>query len=403
MITALAFIGGFVLAFVFAQFQKRSEVKNQQELNEKLKSLEAKNEQNLRLLGALETENRQIKEFRGDMTKEFENLAHKIFEKSSDRLLETSEKNLQNLLFPLREKLGEFQKRVEETYAQESREVFSLKNEIKNILEANQRISSEANRLTTALRGDVRAQGAWGELVLKKILEASGLREGHEYKLQAVDMGLKSDDGRTQKPDVIVNLPDNKHLIVDSKVSLVHYEKTVAADEITRTGSQKMFLQSLYQHVDGLSAKTYHNLEGLSAPDFTMMFVPMEGAFSLAMQLDSDLFTYAWNKRIVIVSPTTLLATLRTVASIWNQERQNKNAIEIARQGGALYDKFVNFLDDLKDLGSSIEKSNEHYTRLVGKISTGKGNLISRVERLKDLGAKTTKEISSDLINDLDE
>jgi DNA recombination protein RmuC len=356
------------------------------------------------LLEMSESEKSQQLAVRAQMTQEFENIANKIFNQSTLNFRESNERNMNVLLNPLKDKILEFQKRVEETYAQESREMFSLKNEIRNIVEANQRITVEASRLTTALRGDVKAQGNWGELVLERILEASGLREGHEYQLQGSAMSLKSDDGRVQRPDVIINLPEGKHLIIDSKVSLIHYERAInETEEQPKVTAVKAFLQSMYAHIDGLAAKSYQNLNGIVSPDFVMMFLPMEGAFALAMQADAELFLYAWDKRIVLVSPTTLLATLRTVSSIWNQERQNKNAIEIARQGGQLYDKFTSFVEDLQGLGAGLERSNDQYSKLMTKLSEGRGNLVSRVQRLKELGAKTSKDLPAELLQDLDD
>lgn len=402
----LGLLVGSVGASVWAWYQRRGLI-NREALDHseaRAQKLEQEKSELFHKLGALEAEKNQLSGLREQMGKEFENLANRVFTSTSQNFRETSEKNLQGLLSPLGERIKEFEKRVEDTYNKESREMFSLKESIKSIVEANQKITLETTNLTNALKGDVKTQGTWGEIVLERILEASGLRSGQEYVVQGTDLGLKSDDGRVQRPDVIVNIPDGKHLIVDSKVSLVHYERTMSAsDDAARTGNVKLFLASLYQHIDGLAAKSYQNLNGISSPDFVMMFVPMEGAFSLALQADSQIFLHAWEKRIVLVSPTTLLATLRTVASIWNQERQNKNAIEIARQGGQLYDKFASFIEDLKVLGGNIEKSQNQYSSLMGKLSEGRGNLISRVERLRELGAKTTKEIPSELIRELEE
>lgn len=417
MTLALSFLVGLILgvvgAVLWAVKQRQSLISREAldlseraraECEARLQKVEQERTEQERKIGALEAEKAQLSGLREQMSREFENVASRVFLQNSQNFREQSERNLQGMLNPLRERISEFQKRVEETYTQESREMFSLKNEIKNIVESNQRITLEANKLTTALRGDVKTQGSWGELVLEKILEASGLRSGQEYIVQATDMKLRSEDGRVQRPDVVINLPESKHLIVDSKVSLVHYERVLSAtEEAPRAAALKLFAQSLYQHIDGLAAKSYQNLAGLNSPDFVMLFVPMEGAFSLAMQSEPELFSYAWDKRIVLVSPTTLLATLRTVSSIWNQERQNKNAIEIARQGGQLYDKFASLVTDLRDLGAGLEKSNDQYGKLMGKLSEGKGNLVSRVQRLKELGAKSSKEIPAELLKDFED
>lgn len=348
-----------------------------------------------------ETQRRDVEQVQAQLTQQFENLANKIFETKTHAFRESSEKNLQQLLNPLRDRIHEFQKKVEDAYHAESRERFALKEELNRIVEANQRMSSDAQQLTQALRGDVKAQGNWGEFVLQRILEASALREGEEYVLQGEGMSLKSEDGRSQRPDVIINLPEGKHLVVDSKVSLTHYERFCAeADPSRKQAALKLFGASLRAHVDGLAAKRYQDLEGVSAPDFVMMFVPIEGAFSIACQHEEKLFIDSWNKSIVIVSPTTLLATLRTVASIWKQERQTKNALEIARQGGMLYDKFVRFVETLGDLGDRLKGAQKSYDEALDHLKSGRGNLISRVENLQKLGAKTSKKMPDALLAD---
>jgi len=359
-----------------------------------------------RKLATLETEKRNLEEqFKnhreniGQLQTQFENLANKILDQKAHSIRETQEKNLSVLLKPLKEKIQEFQKKVEETYSHESRERFALKKEIEKIVEANQQITQEANNLTKALRGDVKAQGNWGEIVLERILEASGLRKDQEYTVQGKDMGLADSEGKRLRPDVIVHLPEDKHIIVDSKVSLVHYDRYIGEIEKEKKATHlKAFLDSIHGHTSELSQKSYQNLEGLRSPEFVFMFVPIEGAYSLAVQVEPNLFSHAWDKKVIIVTPSTLLSSLWTVASIWKQERQNRHAFEIARQSGNLYDKFVGFVADLLKVGDHIEKTKDVYSDAMNKLKTGKGNIISRVEQIKKLGAKTSKDLPTHLV-----
>ena len=379
--------------------EERTKIQNENtQLNKRIIELEKSN-------SVLETEKTRLKEqtqsyqedlarLKAEMTTQFENLANQIFTKHSQQLTESSEKNLLVLLNPLKEKIHEFQKKVEESYSSEARERFALKKEIEKIVEANAVMTLETKNLTQALKGDVKSQGNWGEIVLERVLNASGLREGEEYIVQGKAMGLVDEEGKLQKPDVIINLPDEKHLIVDSKVSLVHYEQYISESSPEKKGGLlESFKQSIYNHINGLASKKYQHNEQLISPDFVMMFFPIEGALSLALQSDPELFQSAWNKSIVIVSPTTLLATLRTVASVWKQDRQTKNAMEIANQGGKLYDKFVGFVEDLEEIGKKIHDTETVYESAMNKLKTGKGNLISRVDSLKNLGAKHSKNI----------
>lgn len=331
----------------------------------------------------------------------FENLANKIITEKASAYKKESEQSISNLLNPLKEKISDFQKKVEDVYGNEAKERHSLKDEISRMVDANKKMSEEAQNLTKALKGDKKIQGDWGELILERILEAAGLCEGREFTTQGREMGLKTDEGRLQKPDVIINLPDKKHIIVDSKVSLVSYERYSSSDsKEDREASRKQFTNSLKKHIDDLSGKKYHIQEKLQTPEFVLLFVPLEGAFSLALQADKDLFSYAWDKSIIIVSPTTLLATLRTVASIWKQERQNKNALNIATESGRLYDKFHGFLGDMESIGKKIQDSDTAYQSAINKLSTGTGNIVSRFEKMKKLGAKATKQISDNFIDE---
>jgi len=320
----------------------------------------------------------------------FENLSQKIFEQASEK----STKHLNQILNPLRDRLGDFQKKVEEVYHHEARERFALKKEIENIIKTNESMKTETTNLTNALRGDSKTQGDWGEFILENILKACGLREGEEYTVQGKEMELKNEDGKHQKPDVIIHLPDQKHIVIDSKVSLTHYEQfwTEKNQEQKQEGL-KNFINSIYKHIHDLSSKKYHQLDQLITPEFVLMFVPLEAAYSLALQTDKNIFDKAWNKHIIFIGPSTLMPTLKTIASIWKQERQNQNALEIARQGGALYDKFVGFLKDMEDIGLALKKTQEVFAGSMNKLSHGRGSLISRTENLKELGAKTTKMI----------
>jgi DNA recombination protein RmuC len=330
------------------------------------------------------TEGNQMLELR------LKDISQQIFDEKSKRFREDSLRGMELMLNPFREKMTDFQKKVEEMHMVDARDRIKLSTEIERIVMTGQKMSLETENLTRALKGDVKLQGNWGEMILEKVLEASGLREGEEFTLQGKDMKLKDEEGKHQMPDVIINLPEGKHLIIDSKVSLVAYERYV------NDGTEEdlsNFLDSLYEHIKGLSKKSYHKLEKIISPDYVMLFVPIEGAFTLSMQKDRELFNFAWERSIVIVSPSTLLATLRTVSSLWKQEKQNKNAIEIARQAGALYDKFHGVAEDLDQMQLQIRKVGDSFDNLKGKMLTGKGSLASRMENLKELGAKSSKSL----------
>lgn len=325
---------------------------------------------------------------------QFQLLAHQIFDEKSRKLDENNQKNLNLILDPLKERLKDFERKVDETYSHERTERGVLKGELNKLLELNQVMSKEAQSLSKALKGDVKTQGNWGEMILENILERSGLRAGEEYTAQGADLGLRSDDGGRLLPDIVVRLPGGKHLIVDSKVSLKAYEACQASDlDSERERLAKMHVQSLEAHIQGLSAKKYHLADGLSSPDFVLLFMPLEPAFALAFKEKPEIFQNAWEKNIAIVSPTTLLTTLRTVAALWKTEKQQKNAYEIARRGGLLYEKFASLLGDLKMLGDRMDSSQKAYSEIIKKIQDGRGNLISQVEELKDLGAKTEKQL----------
>lgn len=351
----------------------------------------------LNLQEKLQVQKAELEEIQKKFTTEFENIASKILKKNSEEFTLANQKNIGEVLTPLKEKILLFEKKVEDTYQKGLKDQTDLRAELKKLYDLNHRISEEASNLTKALKGDVKKQGNWGEVVLERILERSGLNEGEQgYLKQFSDT---SDDGKRIQPDIVINLPDNKHIIIDSKVSLIAYERAVNANtEEERVKFVKEHLFSLKTHIKGLSEKHYQTAKNLNSPDFVLLFIPIEASFSLAIQEDQELFSYAWDQKVVIVSPSTLLATLRTIASIWQQENQTRNALEIARQSGALYDKFVNFVGDLESIGKGLDSTRKTYDQAMNKLHTGSGNLIRRVEKIKKLGAKATKELPKNLI-----
>ena len=331
---------------------------------------------------------------------EFKNLANEIFEEKSKKFTDQNKTNLDHLLKPLGEKLTEFERKVEQTNKDSLERSTALREQIISLRELNQRMTRETENLTKALKGDNKVQGNWGEIVLERILEKSGLERDREYFIQE---SHSTEEGRRLRPDVIIRLPDNKNLVIDAKASLVSYEKYVnSGDDAERERYLKEHLLSLRAHIKGLSEKSYHKLFDTGTLDYVLMFVPIESAFALLVQQGGDLYNEAHNKNIIIVSPATLIATLRTVASIWKHEYQDRNALEIARQGGALYDKFKAFVDDLMEVGKSLDKSKQQYAMAMNKLVEGKDNLIRKTERLKELGAKTSKDMNEKLLERAD-
>lgn len=325
------------------------------------------------------------------LTLQFENLAQKIFDEKSAKMTDQNFQQLSTLLSPLRERIKDFEKKVEDTYSSERADRNHLKGEISRLIELNQTMSKEAQNLTLALKGENKTQGNWGELILENILERSGLRKGEEYFTQETMKGLS---GETLRPDVIVRLPDGKHLIVDSKMTLTAYEAAVSApSEAEKDKFALAHVDSLKRHINDLSDKKYHLADQVISPDFVMLFMPLEPAFAMAFKLKPELFEQAWDKNVAIVSPTTLLSTLRTVASLWKQERQQRNALDIAKRGGELYDKFAGVVKDLETLGERLNSVQKTHADVMTKISSGRGNLISQVEKLKELGAKAEKSL----------
>nr|WP_314491106.1 DNA recombination protein RmuC [uncultured Pseudomonas sp.] len=336
-----------------------------------------------------------LQQARDTLRAQFAEMATKIFDEREQRFAQTSQQHLGQLLDPLKERIQAFEKRVEESYQQEARERFSLGKELERLQQLNQRLSDEATNLTQALKGQ-KTQGNWGELILERVLEHAGLEKGREYQTQ---VSLKSADGERFQPDVLIMMPGNKQVIVDAKVSLTAYQQYVSESDSSRSqAALKQHVQSLRSHVKGLSGKDYNRLEGLHSLDFVLLFVPIEAAFSAALQAEPNLFQEAFDKQIVIVSPTTLLATLRVIDSLWKQERQSQNAREIAERAGWLYDKFVLFIQDLDELGNRLQQVDKAYAAARNKLCEGRGNLISRSEQLKLLGARASKSLPADLL-----
>ncbi|MFZ4403821.1 MAG: DNA recombination protein RmuC [Pseudobdellovibrionaceae bacterium] len=343
---------------------------------------------------------RQEQMLEANMKNQFENLAQKIFEEKNQSFSQQNLQNLNQILNPLKERIKDFEKKVEDTYSSERSDRGVLRGEIGKLIELHQNMSLETKNLTQALKGDQKIQGNWGEFLLESILERSGLRKNDEYIVQGTDLGLKNSEGQTQKPDVVVILPDNKHLVVDSKMSLNAYANYVSSEsDAEKDKLAKLHVDSLKKHIDDLSSKKYQLNEKLSTPEFVILFMPLEPAFALACRIKPELFQYAWDKNVAIVSPTTLLTTLKTVATLWRQDRQEKNALEIAKRGGLLYDKFVGLIKDLQSVGEKLSQTQKVYDETWKKVSDGRGNLIDQVEDLKRLGAKTEKSLPIALIS----
>lgn len=326
-----------------------------------------------------------VEQARKNMHGEFENLAQRILEDKGKKFSEDSVK----LLSPLRDNLEQFRKRVDDVHAIDVRERASLKTEIQNLQNNAVQMSEDTNNLVRALKGDSKTQGDWGEISLSVLLEKAGLREGTEYQTQQT---VHDDEGNRLRPDVVINLPDKKHLIVDSKVSLRDYSDSVAADdEETRQAALKRHVQAVRNHITSLSGKHYARVQKLNAPDFVFMFMPIEPAFFAALGQDHQLFSDAYDKNIILCAPTTLMATLRTVERIWQLERQNQNAEDIADRGGLLYDKFHGFIADMEGIQTALGKATGAYDAAFAKLKTGSGNLIGQAQKLHDLGANAKK------------
>ncbi len=341
----------------------------------------------------LDNERMEVEKLQKKFQVEFENIANKILKQNTAEFNQTSSKNLKDVLNPLKEKIEKFETKVQTTYEKGLKDQTNLLAELKNLQALSLQLGKDAKNLTKALKADTKKQGNWGEVVLERILEESGLIKNQEYFIQ--ESG-QNEEGRWLRPDVVIKLPEDKQLIIDSKVSLTAYQEyIVQEDEKLREQAVKRHLDSVKNHVKELSEKNYPGIKGMNTPDFVLMFMPVEPAFGVALQADPGLFNYAWERKIVIVSPTTLLATLRTIESIWRQEKQTRNALEIAEQGGRLYDKFVGFLADLEKIGTHLDRASDSYREAHKKLKSGRGNILGQVEKMKILGAKTSKSLPS--------
>jgi DNA recombination protein RmuC len=377
--------------------EQKTGLDNERELTGKLKTENARLDTAYKNLESkLEEQKKEIELIQQKFAAEFENLANKIFEEKSQKFSTQNKTNLEEILTPLRENIKDFENRVNEVYVSESKERASLTEQLKSLHELNKQMSEEANNLTRALKGDTQKQGAWGEFILEKILENSGLVKDREYIVQT---SFTNEQGRRQRPDVIINLPENKHIVIDSKVSLTAYEAFCSED---KEENRKKLLadhgNSVRIHIKELFQKSYQSIYGIESLDFVLMFIPIEPAFALAVQNNPGVFDEAFEKNIVIVSPSTLLATLRTIANIWKQEKQNVNALEIAKQSGDLYDKFVAFIEDMIEMGKKLNSAKDYYGEAMKKLTEGKGNLVLRTEKLKELGVKTNKSLPANLV-----
>ncbi|MFB9865508.1 DNA recombination protein RmuC [Rufibacter immobilis] len=341
----------------------------------------------------LTDERAELSHLRETFMQQFTQVSNQVLVNNAEHFRKTSAENLEQVLSPLKERIKEFESKVEQTYEKTLKDTTSLKEQITYMASLNQQMSQDTLNLTKALRGEKKAQGNWGEYLLENLLEKSGLERNVHYRREQV---LQHDDAKIFRPDVIIDLPDNKHLIIDSKVSLVAYDAYCnCEDELQQQLHLKSHIQALRTHFTDLGRKNYQHLHGIQSPDFVLMYVPIEPAFNLAIQHDRDLFLEALDRNIVFVTTSTLLATLRTVASVWKQENQKRNVLRIAEESGKLYDKFANFLDDLKDIGINLDRSQQKYQMAMNKLSEGNGNLLKKVELLKKLGARTSKTMEA--------
>jgi DNA recombination protein RmuC len=375
-----------------------SDLKNEREKSEKLNAENSSLKSDYsNLQTKLAEQKGEIEELQQKFTKEFENLANKIFEEKGNKFTEQNKEKLSEILNPLKEKISEFEKKVEETNKESIRGHASLREQLQMLKDMNQQITQEAKNLTEALKGQSKTQGNWGEFILESILEKSGLVKGREYVVQE---SLTAESGKRFQPDVIIKLPENKSIVIDSKVSLNAYEKFISnEDEHQKQLALREHINSIRSHIKNLSSKNYQNLYQLESLDFVLMFMPVEPAFAFAVQNDQTIFNDAFDMNIVIVSPSTLLATLRTISSIWRQEKQNRNALEIAKQSGDMLDKFTAFVEDLISVGKGLISIKDNYDKAMNKLTDGRGNLISRAEKIKELGAKASKSLPPAILN----
>lgn len=345
----------------------------------------------------LENQQSELETLQTQMQERFENLANRILEKNSEKFTVQNQERLSHLLKPFSEKMEAFRKQVEEAQREELKGRGALEQHLKMLQSMNENMTEEARNLTRALKGDNKKQGNWGEVILERILERSGLQKGREYEVQP---SYTDEEGKKKFPDVVVHLPDEKYLVIDSKVSLVHYERHVAAEEeVVREKSLRDHVNSLRAHIRNLSSKKYEEIYPDRSPDFILLFVPIEPAFAAAVQCDPELYNDAFEQRIIVVSPTTLLATMATIDNVWKQEYQNRNVAKIARRGGLLYDKFVNFIESMEEIEKHLNQTQGAYQKAMSQLSTGSGNLVRQTEMLKKLNAKTTKSLPQNVLD----
>ncbi len=376
---------------------------------DEIRALQGAREQSIALQAEKESLEKRMADHKTDLETmqaklalSFESLSNRIFEDKAVKFKQQSRESLSELLNPLRDRLADFHKKVEDSFGEQTKEQFALKKEIERIVETHKNMTTTTEALTKALRGDSKVQGNWGEVVLENILKDSGLRRNNDYILQGADLGLKhTESGQSQKPDVVVKLPDGTHIIIDSKVSLLHYERYSMEEEPgPRQIHLKQFLASVRAHVGELHERRYQNTDKLDSPDMVLMFMPIEGAFALALQEDPELQDFAWNRQIVLVCPSTLFACMRTIHSLWRMDSRNRNADEIARLSGELYDKISGFVKDMEKLGEQIKRTDKTFDDAMNKLSRGNGNVLRRIEKIRTLGARATKELPRNLLDD---
>ncbi len=386
------------------QSEKITNDRQQEEINHQSKSISDLKEQlvqnqatNKSLLEKLDTQKEEIVKMRDESEKHFENIANRLLEEKAERFAKTNQVNIKQILDPLNAKIKEFETKVESTNKESINRHAGLKEMIAHLSNQSEQVAKDANNLAKALKGDFKQQGNWGELVLQSILDRSGLVKGDEYNIQVSE---RDAEGKLFKPDVVINLPDNKKLIVDSKVSLVAYDQLIAAvDQEEAMKHEKNHAIAVKNHITSLSAKNYHDLYQIESPDFVLMFIPIDTAFSSALRQDSTLFDYAFSKNIIIVTASTLLATLKTVETLWKNDKQNRYAQEIAAEAGKMYDKFVGFMDDMEKMGNQLNTVKGTFDKSMNKLRTGSGNLIKRAERVKELGANANKTLPPKFLN----
>lgn len=371
-----------------------------EKLTEAMKSLESSRSYLRAQQEKIDEQKAEIRNNQEKFNKDFELIASRILDEKTKKFTEENRTNLDIILNPFKENIKAFEEKVEKVYKAESDERNVLKGHINQLIEQSNLMNLETQNLTKALKGDNKKQGNWGEMILERVLERSGLVKDQEYRIQA---SHQSSEGGRFQPDIVIDLPDDKHLIIDAKVSLIAYERLVNSEtDIDRDLFTKQHIASIRNHIHELSSKNYSELYKINSPDFVMLFVPIESSFGIAVQKDAELFNFAWDKRVVIVSPSTLLATLRTIASMWKQERQNRNVMEIARLSGEMYDKFIGFVGDMEGIGKNLKLSQDAYDKALNKLSSGRGNLSITAEKIKKLGAKTGKQLDQKFINEDD-